>query len=658
MSGWERRKPAEIQIGNGSILVTFDSMGEIDQVFAPRLDALHSQFGTFRTLIIVPKSESSRKHEPPELIALVPELFEARLRLLPGSQVIQAEYHHKFSELRLMRVIALHPAEPVLLDSWETMGSRVGLMHQSIPWFGSATSAHCSLYHPTYNGLVHHRGRRWVGMMARSEVQWVRVGHLSDDDKRRVWDGERIFAPVGAHDIIGFPEGQVRSGWDQVVQGTGIFGSMATGPSERVEMFVICSDSERNLGEMLSRIKHIDRARFVAMIEGMAARRLEPAADLLERIRSPRVRVLAERSIDVLHSVQDRVSGALMAAAEVDPHSRVSGGYGYSWPRDGAYLAHALGAFNFRERVEHYFRFCRETQDPSGAWWQRYLATGHAGPSWGRIQIDEPATVIAAAYIHYRRTQDLFWLEKFWPTIENGLRFLESFHSPENPMGQPSHDLWEERMGIHAYSLGAVAAAFSAGAYLAGELDTPHLQERYRQWNHKITGLITEHFVPLDGPIRRSFVVNAWDYQTGGGYWDEIPDVSLLGLITPFGIFRKRDAAAQRIVEIVRTRLWNKKVGGVLRYTGDHYRGGNPWILTTLWLAMVELSLGNMTEARQCLEWTLSKATSHGMLAEQVHRETGQPYWVIPLAWSHAMFLLFVRDVLDRKAESEIWESS
>src|SRR5690606_13609326 len=121
-----------------------------------------------------------------------------------------------------------------------------------------------------------------------------------------------------------------------------------------------------------------------------------------------------------------------------------------------------------------------------------------------------------------------------------------------------------------------------------GELDIPHLQERYQEWNRRISGQITEQFIPVEGPIRRSFVVNAWDYQSGGGYWDEVPDVSLLGLITPFGVFRKRDVAAQRIVEMVRSRLWHKKVGGVLRYTGDHYRGGNPWILTTLWLGMVE----------------------------------------------------------------------
>jgi GH15 family glucan-1,4-alpha-glucosidase len=45
------------------------------------------------------------------------------------------------------------------------------------------------------------------------------------------------------------------------------------------------------------------------------------------------------------------------------------------------------------------------------------------------------------------------------------------------------------------------------------------------------------------------------------------------------------------------------------------------------------------------------------MLAEQVNKDTGEPFWVIPLAWSHAMFLVFVREALDRKAEAQIWDA-
>ena len=648
MSAWESRPPAEIQMGNGTLLATFDALGEIEQLFGPHIDALGCRIGAFRTAVLLP----GNGHDPSPMIPLVADNWETRVRLLSGSQVLQVEYQHRNSPLRLMRTLGLHPTDAVILDSWESP-EPIGLVHQSIPWMGNATSAHCSLFHPTLNGMVHHRGRRWLGILARGPIQWVRVGHLSDDSKHRLWDGERIHAPVGPSEIGSYPKsGNVQAGWDQVVQGPATWGAFVTAPERKIEFMIICGDSERHLTELKRQVEHVETGRYLQMIDGMSARRHAPASEMLDRISNPRIRSLAERSIDVLHALQDARSGALMAAAEVDPHSKVSGGYGFSWPRDGAYLSAALGAFGFRERVEHYFRFLQDTQDPSGTWWQRYAATGHAGPSWGRIQIDEPATVISAAYVHYRRTQDLFWLEKIWPCLEKGLEFLQEFHGPEHPLGLPSHDLWEERMGIHAYSLGAVASAFGSAAYMAGELSHTQAQTRYQEWQKALTEMISEKFISEHGPIRRSLVTGSWDYK---GHWDETPDVSLLGLINPFGVFHRRDVVATRIVDSVRKNLWSRPVGGVIRYTQDTYRGGNPWVLTTLWLGMIELSLKNYAEAKECLDWAVNKSTGLGMLAEQIHKESGKPCWVIPLGWSHAMFLLFVREVIDRKAEAEIW---
>lgn len=662
MSGWESRTQSELQLSNGRLLATFDPTGRIDQLYAPYIDAFRARVGSFRMSVLVASGEDSRH---PELIRLDPGAFNIRLHLMTGCQVLLIDYHHKYRPLRLQRKIGLHPTEPLMLDTWKVDnqdgGERAGLLHESIPWMGHSTSGHCSLYHPTFNGLVHHRDRRWLGVMVRGQTQWARVGHLHDHDRHRLWSGERVDPPVGPHDLAGYPSGAVATGWDQVVQGPGTWGAIAVGPPDNdrgeMEFAIICADSERHLGDLLDMTRHVSGTRFFQMLEGVVSRRHAPAHGLLERVRNPKVRALCERSIDVLHGLQDATTGALMAAAEVDPHSKMSGGYGYSWPRDGAYLAAALGQWGFRDRVEHYFRFCVETQDPSGAWWQRYLATGNAGPSWGRIQIDEPASVIAAAWLHHRTHQDLFWLEGMWPTIQKGLSFLESFHAPIHPMGQPSHDLWEERMGIHAYSLAAVTAAFRAGSALAGELGEREAQEHYQGWADNLNRIIHEQFIPPRGPVRRSFVVNSYDYQRGGGYWDEAADVSMLGLILPFGILRVQDEAAQRLIEQVRTRLWSRPVGGVLRYEGDTYRGGNPWVLTTLWLAMVELAAGNVAEARESFQWVMAKNTPLGMMPEQVHRESGLPHWVIPLGWSHAMFLLFVRQVLDMHAESKIWEN-
>ena len=71
---------------------------------------------------------------------------------------------------------------------------------------------------------------------------------------------------------------------------------------------------------------------------------------------------------------------------------------------------------------------------------------------------------------------------------------------------------------------------------------------------------------------------------------------------------------------------------------------------------MVDLEFGDLHGAREAFQWAMNKQTHLGMLAAQVHRESGRPFWVIPLGWSHAMFLSFVRDVVDRGLQKEIWD--
>src|SRR4051794_7887319 len=104
--GWEHRPPSEVQIGNGTLLATFDSCGEIEQIFAPHIDALHSKVGSFQTSVVIPSQEGGA----PELIPIREDSFDIRLQLGAGSQVLHVQYHHKSRPLRLERKLALHPS--------------------------------------------------------------------------------------------------------------------------------------------------------------------------------------------------------------------------------------------------------------------------------------------------------------------------------------------------------------------------------------------------------------------------------------------------------------------------------------------------------------------------------------------------------------------
>jgi GH15 family glucan-1,4-alpha-glucosidase len=80
--------------------------------------------------------------------------------------------------------------------------------------------------------------------------------------------------------------------------------------------------------------------------------------------------------------------------------------------------------------------------------------------------------------------------------------------------------------------------------------------------------------------------------------------------------------------------------------SGDYSKiPGNPWLISTMWLAQYYALVGERDEARKLLEWARSVATPTGLLPEQVNPFDRSPLSVMPLAWSHAEYLRALRSV-------------
>jgi glucoamylase len=152
--------------------------------------------------------------------------------------------------------------------------------------------------------------------------------------------------------------------------------------------------------------------------------------------------------------------------------------------------------------------------------------------------------------------------------------------------------------------------------------------------------------------------------QKADGSWeiDETIDASLVGL-WQFGMFKPDDEKIRPTMQAIREQLWVKtSVGGVARYTDDHYHQvsrdiskvpGNPWFICTLWLAewyaLTAKRQADMKPALEIIEWVASHALPSGILAEQVDPYTDQPLSVSPLTWSHAAYVSTVLTYLQRK---------
>jgi glucoamylase len=340
---------------------------------------------------------------------------------------------------------------------------------------------------------------------------------------------------------------------------------------------------------------------------------------------------LYERSLLVFDELVDRDTGAVIAAPECDADFEHSGGYGFVWPRDLAYLILAFLAAERRDLVVPALRWLVRAQEPCGLWLQRHHTDGSVAPSWCAHQLDETATAVFAYDVAWRNLQDAALDAELWPSARRAADAL-LLEITRGGLPAETTDLWEERDGVHAYTAAAFVGAFRAAEAFAKRHD-PSRAERY--------GAAARN---LAAALDRAF----WSDEHGRylrTLGDSTVDASLLGLAWPFHAVDPRGERMRATAAAVETVLARPR-GGILRYAGDTYAGGNPWVLAALWLGLYKRMTGDAAGLERALAYARRVATDDGLLAEQVD-DDGNPVWVLPLAWSHAMYVLAARPPLD-----------
>ncbi len=238
--------------------------------------------------------------------------------------------------------------------------------------------------------------------------------------------------------------------------------------------------------------------------------------------------------------------------------------------------------------------------------------------------------------------------------------FLVDFRDPETGLPLPSYDLWEERHGILGWTVGATYGGLRAAALFAGAFGEIELSEKYAQAAEEVKDG-AERF--LWQPDRNCFARMINRKTDGSWEVDKVIDASLVGL-WQFGLYAPDDPKIIHTMQTIRDRLWVKtEVGGVARYEHDTYHQvsqdidqvpGNPWFITTLWLAewyaATAQTLDELKPALELLEWVAGRALPSGVLAEQVNPYTDEPLSVSPLTWSHAAYVASVQSYLEAAA--------
>ena len=353
-----------------------------------------------------------------------------------------------------------------------------------------------------------------------------------------------------------------------------------------------------------------------------------------------KIKRIYERSILLLPLLYNNETGAISAAAEIDETFSKCGGYSYCWPRDAIITARSMFKIGMEKEIEKFYKnFCNNTQSKNGMWEQRFYTDGKLAPCWG-YQIDETASVVFGVFDYYQHKQEIKFLKDNLKMCEKAINYLEKYI--ENVLNgrehQLSYDIWEECEGIHTYSLAAIFSAFEVMIKINEAVkplyETNRLKlEQIAKSNEKLEKYLVD--------IKKYILNNLYDKEKAcfvRNTADRKMDISLLGLVYPFNIFSPKEKKMENTIERINMTL-RTYTGGYLRYEGDNYRGGNPWIISNLWLAEYYLSAGIKNRARECFDFAIIGSNEHGLLPEQVDNNTMDPAWVVGLGWSHAMFI-------------------
>lgn len=231
---------------------------------------------------------------------------------------------------------------------------------------------------------------------------------------------------------------------------------------------------------------------------------------------------------------------------------------------------------------------------------------------------------------------------------------------------QPAHDIWEEDLGQHYYTLRVAAAALAGGADLIAPGDEAAAAP-YRREAVEMLRLLDAHWLPRErhyssrqpvaGAVGRkaldiSVILAAVHTHDGARGAHTVHDARQQATLDAL------DAAFAAAYPINQGRP-DTHGTAMGRYVGDVYFSGGPWYLATLGAAefCYRAALGSVDAAHWIargeayLQTVRTYTPDDGALSEQFDPRSGAPTSARHLAWSYAAFLSCVaarRDALGK----------
>jgi oligosaccharide amylase len=670
--------PRDIPIGNGNLLITFDDRYQVRDFYFPHVGQENhagNQPCHFGIYVDNPHGSGGR------LAWTTDPGFHIRQRYIKDTLTTSVALDHKSLNVSLYcnDVVDFHRSvcvRRIKIKNHNNEQRRIKVIHhQDFNMYGSKIGD-TAYFDPGLCAMVHYRNERYI-----------MVTFYDDKGQQRVDE----FA-TGTSGFAG-AEGTWRDAEDGHLQGnaiaqgavdsTALIGVDVPAHGEReIHMVLIAATSREELVKLHAWLKQHPPASVIDRTSNYW--RLWVNGTNINFGNLPtKVVDLFRRSLLVVRTQCDN-HGAIIAANDTDIMQFARDTYSYMWPRDGALVADSLDMAGFPDLAKSFFTFCQKVIRPEGYFVHKYNPDGSPASSWhpwvrdGKpslpIQEDETALVVWALWRHYYRYRDIEFIRPMWVDIvQVAADFMCDFRDPQTGLPLPSYDLWEERYGVHAFTVATVYGGLRAAHNFAVAFGDRERAMKYKRaadevkagaakhlWSEKhnrfYRRLVPTYVMPTNegGEELASEQLpsnNPYHQSPGKTVYegDDVVDASLYAIFK-FHLFDAEDPRVVATMDAVKDKLWCKTdVGGVARYERDYYHRvtddfsrvqGNPWFICTLWLADYLITCAKTPEelklALPIFQWTADHALESGVLAEQVHPFTNAPLSVSPLTWSHA----------------------
>jgi GH15 family glucan-1,4-alpha-glucosidase len=349
--------------------------------------------------------------------------------------------------------------------------------------------------------------------------------------------------------------------------------------------------------------------------------------------------------------------GGIIASCDSSIYNYGRDYYSYVWPRDGAYAIWPLIKLGYTHEPKKFFDFCKSIMHKDGYLMHKYQPDRAIGSTWHplvhnnrkelAIQEDETASVLIMLGEYLKYTGDQKFVDSMYENfVRPAAEFMCNFIDQETELPHASYDLWEEKFLTSTYTAASTYKALETATQMA---ITQGIHMDAERWQS--TAALLKSKADTFYNHERLMFNKGYLLQEDGMKIDSTLDISSFYGVFMFNYFTDPSQISATLKTIEDLLLDISPSGGSARYEDDNYfrsepaYKGNPWFVTTLWMAQYYARNGQKEKALKYIEWTMKNSLNSGLLSEQISPEDSRIVGVTPLVWSHAEIINTIIDV-------------